>query len=108
MQLYKSPLPGSLHLARAISRETHLLFPRDRGLGLLAQQVPGMHGLCSCPHTLPPDPVCILFPLRQKGWVTTIDGHMCMIGEYGWGSRVTPEIVWSERVVGGATARFAY
>ena len=34
--------------------------------------------------------------------------HTCMIGEHGWGSWVTPEIAWSERVVGGATARFAY
>ena len=58
----KSLFPGSLHLARAVSHETHPLSPRDGGLGILGQQVPGVHGLCSRPHPLPPDPVCILFP----------------------------------------------
>lgn len=60
---------GSLHLLRAI------LFPmryalcspaRDRGLGILGQQVPGVHQLCSYPHSPPPDPVCTLFPAWDR------------------------------------------
>ena len=66
-QSVKSPFPGSLRLARAVSHETHPLSPGDGSLGILGQQVPGVHGLCSCPPSAIPCVYCFQVEIERMG-----------------------------------------